>query len=80
MKENLMFAHFGNGLSVCDRNREEHGDYMTVAHISVMREVTYRKHRLSDEAKKEIERVAETNDGAISATQEQKIFNTRPKT
>lgn len=30
----LMFCCLGNGITVCDRNREEHGDYKNVAHIA----------------------------------------------
>ena len=34
MKEvDLMFCCLGNGVTVCDRSRMEHGDYKTVAHI-----------------------------------------------
>ena len=29
----LMFACLGNGVTVCDRSRQEYGDYKTVAHI-----------------------------------------------
>lgn len=34
MKENLMFGCLGNGITVADRNRHQHGDYATVAHIA----------------------------------------------
>lgn len=30
---NLMFGCLGNGVTVCDRSREEHGDYKHIAHI-----------------------------------------------
>ena len=33
MKEDLMFCHLGNGVTVCDRQRRKYGDYMKVAHI-----------------------------------------------
>ena len=34
MKEvDLMFGCLGNGVTVCDRSRMEHGDYKKVAHI-----------------------------------------------
>ena len=32
-KYDLMFGCLGNGITVCDRSREEHGDYKTIAHI-----------------------------------------------
>ena len=32
-KVDLMFCCLGNGVTVCDRSRLEHGDYKTVAHI-----------------------------------------------
>ena len=30
----LMFCSLGNGTTICDRNREEYGDYKTVAHVA----------------------------------------------
>jgi hypothetical protein len=39
--ENLMFGHLGNGVTVCDRNRLKHNDYMNVAHIDYHRNVKY---------------------------------------
>ncbi len=30
----LMFCCLGNGITVCDRNQEEYGDYKNVAHIA----------------------------------------------
>ena len=33
MKPDLMFGCLGNGLTVCDRARQENGDYKHVAHI-----------------------------------------------
>lgn len=30
---NLMFGYLGNGITVCDRERMEYGDYKKVAHI-----------------------------------------------
>ena len=41
MKEDLMFCHLGNGVTVCDRQRRKYGDYMTVAHISYNRKIRY---------------------------------------
>lgn len=76
MKEDLMFCHLGNGISVCDKNREVNNDYVNVAHISVDRVVSYRKRKLSPEAKEEIERYAREENPQISATQNQPVFNT----
>lgn len=73
----LMFAHLGAGLTVCDRNRMEHGDYQNVAHINADREVTYYK-RVNSEDKAKIEAVAKHDDPNISSSQSQKVFRTRP--
>lgn len=69
MKEDLMFCSMGNGISVCDRNREEHGDYKTVAHIGYNRDVTYYDRKMSQEAVDGIERFARYNNSSASGTQ-----------
>ena len=54
-KTDLMFGHLGNGLTVWDRNREEHGDYKGVAHISAPyskdRKITWWDKKLSSKDK-----------------------------
>ena len=67
-KEDLMFCHLGNGITVCDRTKKEHGDYLTVAHISCNRSVTYYAP-LSQKAKERIEKFAATDNMTSSATQ-----------
>lgn len=43
-------GHFGNGLTVWDRNQRENNDYMMVAHISTKGEITFYDDKLhSDE-------------------------------
>jgi hypothetical protein len=37
----LFFACMGYGTTVCDRNQEERGDYLKVAHISEQRKIKY---------------------------------------
>jgi hypothetical protein len=65
--ENLMFGHLGNGVVICDRNRRKQGDYMTVAHISYDRSVSYYTDILTEEAKYVIEDFARNRNMAISA-------------
>jgi hypothetical protein len=77
-KRDLLFMSFGNGITVCDRLHEKHGDYETVAHIDAHRKITYRT-KLSKVAIAEIEAEANTADPQISYTQEQKVFRTRPQ-
>jgi hypothetical protein len=67
--ENLMLGHLGNGVTVCDRNREENNDYMTVAHISYHRVIKYYTNVLSDGAKLEIEDFANFGNMAVSVCQ-----------
>lgn len=73
-----MFAHRGNGIGVCDRSREENGDYKQIAHISTDREIKWYSQRVSPAHRAEIEGYAMTADPNISATQEAKVFNKRP--
>jgi len=68
--ENLMFAHLGNGVTVCDRNRFENDDYMTVAHISYHRVIKYYTNALSAGAKLEIEDFATFGNLAVSVCQQ----------
>lgn len=74
MKENLMFCHLGNGITVCDQNKEVNGDYQKVAHINSDRNVRYYV-RVTEEASIEIERYAKSENPNISVTQEGKVFN-----
>ena len=67
-KENLLFLHLGNGVTVCDRNREKHHDYLKVAHIGYERSVQYHTAKLSDGARQEIETFAQEGNMAVSVT------------
>ncbi len=67
-QEELMFGHLGNGVTVCDRLRDENGDYMTVAHISYERGITY-YNTVSEEGKQRIERFAQADNTTKSDTQ-----------
>lgn len=69
MKEDLMFCSRGNGVSVADRNREEHGDYQTVAHIGYNRNITYYDNNLSQEALTCIDRFSKYSNFSVSQTQ-----------
>lgn len=67
-QEELMFGHLGNGVTVCDRLREENGDYMKVAHISYERGITY-YNTISEEGKQRIERFVQADNMNQSVTQ-----------
>ena len=55
----LGYGHMGNGLTVWDSNREEHGDYKKVAHISDNGEIiTFYDKNLPLEVKGQIEDMA----------------------
>ena len=76
-KRKLGFASLGNGISVYDSLHEKHGDYETVAHISIDRIVTYYVD-LEEQLKNEIEEYAARSDRTVSASQDQKVFRVRP--
>lgn len=79
MKRDLMFCSLGNGLTVCDRLHEKHGDYEQVAHIGHNRQVTYYV-QLDQEYRDCIENVARTDNSSASTSQpECKIFSTPPQ-
>ena len=71
--EQIEFFSLGNGISVCDTNREVNGDYKKVAHISKYREVNF-LCRVSDEAKNKILYYAESANPRISMTQDEPVF------
>lgn len=71
--EQIEFFSLGNGISVCDTNREINGDYKKVAHISKYREVKF-LCKISDEAKNRIRCYAESANPTISMTQNESVF------
>jgi hypothetical protein len=72
-KYELGFGHLGNGLTVWNKLEEKHGDYITVAHIDINRNVKFYEE-LPNEIKQQIIKVANTNNDSVSTTQEFKIF------
>lgn len=76
-KRDFMFCHFGNGLVVCDRLHEKHGDYERVAFIDANRNVKI-EARMSPADIAIIEKHAKEADPNVSATQEGKVFRSRP--
>lgn len=78
MKEDLMFCSLGNGVTICDRSRIEHGDYMIVAHISYERKVTY-YHAVSEESKRRIEAFALNENMNQSTTQPYPVLKEKQK-
>ena len=71
--EQIEFFSLGNGISVCDINREVNGDYKRVAHISKYREVEF-FGKISDESKNKILQYAKTANPMSSAAQNDPVF------
>lgn len=65
----------GNGVTICDRNREENSDYRTVAHISYSRNITYYDKKMTQEAVTCIERFAKYSNMSASQTQAYPVLN-----
>jgi hypothetical protein len=74
----LGFGHFGNGLSVWNRLKYEHGDYENVAHIAPDRSVKFYKADLPDEVVGQIYYMAISSTATISATQDAPVFSAPP--
>jgi hypothetical protein len=72
-------AHLGNGITVWDNSTIDPrtNDYLTVAHINHDRTVTF-YYSLPANEKQKIFDIAFNDDRGISATQDTKVFNTRP--
>lgn len=59
-QEQVMFTFRGNCVGVCDKSREKYEDYLSLAHISYDREITYYTE-VSDYASERIEKFAKEN-------------------
>ena len=75
----LGYGHLGNGLTVWNRLEEEHGDYKTVAHIAPDRTVTIYDEEMPQAVREEIQRIADTSEMTISATQDAPVFAVPPR-
>ena len=75
----LGYGHLGNGLTVWNRLEEEHGDYKTVAHIAPDRTVTIYDEEMPQAVREEIQRIADTSEMTISATQDAPVFIVPPR-
>ena len=45
---NINFGHLGNGITVFDTNKKEHGDYKCIAFINPDRSIEFRDKKLND--------------------------------
>ena len=77
-KRDLGFGHLGNGISVYDRLHEENGDYVTVAHISTDREITWIMKRLEPEYRQQVEDFARYANPMRSVCQQTPVFYGKP--
>ena len=75
----LGYGYLGNGLTVWNRLEEEHGDYKTVAHIAPDRTVTIYDEEMPQAVRDEIQRIADTSEMTISATQDAPVFAVPPR-
>ena len=75
----LGYGHLGNGITVWNRLEEEHGDYKTVAHIAPDRTVTIYDEEMPQAVREEIQRIADTSEMTISATQDAPVFAVPPR-
>ena len=75
----LGYGHLGNGLTVWNRLKEEHGDYMTVAHIAPDRTVTFYDQAMPEVVKAQIRKMALTAEMSISSTQDAPVFSVPPQ-
>ena len=68
-KYDIGFGSLGNGLSVYNRAKEEHGDYQKVAHINRWRGITWYLKDLPTDIKEQIIKVAKGPNMAASQSQ-----------
>ena len=75
----LGYGHLGNGLTVWNRLEEEHGDYKTVAHIAPDRTVQIYDEEMPQTVREEIQRIADSSQMTVSATQDAPVFTVPPR-
>ncbi len=75
----LGYGHLGNGVTVWNRLEEEHGDYKTVAHIAPDRTVQIYDEEMPQAVREEIQRIADTSEMTVSATQDAPVFTVLPR-
>ena len=75
----LGYGHLGNGITVWNRLEEERGDYKTVAHIAPDRTVQIYDEEMPQAVREEIQRIADTSEMTISATQDAPVFAVPPR-
>ncbi len=75
----LGYGHLGNGLTVWNRLEEEHGDYKTVAHIAPDRTVQIYDEEMPQTVREEIQRIADSSEMTVSATQDAPVFTVPPR-
>jgi hypothetical protein len=73
-KYKLGFGSLGNGITVWNSLEEKHGDYVTVAHISHDRVVTFYGNDLPEHIKKEITNYAHKGQPDVSTSQLIPVF------
>lgn len=79
MEYDLFFGCLGNGMTVCNKAVEEHGDYKKIAHISHDRKITFYDKNIPDNIKTQIIYCAQTDDSTISTSQPTNVFSIPPK-
>jgi hypothetical protein len=71
----LVFASLGNGITVFDKNRQEHNDYKIIAHIKKDRSISWNMTKLPSDVKNKIVRYSRIANPSISASQSEKVFD-----
>ena len=75
-KFDLGHGHLGNGITVWNKAKEEHGDYQMIAHIDPSRKISYRIKNPPQEVIDYVEAIAKGKNMGISTTQsDQKVFH-----
>ena len=75
----LGYGYLGDGVTVWNRLKDEHGDYKTIAHIDPDRTVKFYDDSLPEDIRAEIEQFAAISDMTIFATQNAPVFSTPPQ-
>jgi hypothetical protein len=76
MKFDLGSGHLGNGITVWNRAKEEHGDYQKIAHIGPDRKISWYIKNPPKEVVEYVQQCAK-EDPRVSQTQDQKVFHTK---
>ena len=77
MKFDLGSGHLGNGITVWNRAKEEHGDYQKIAHIDAHRKITWYIKNPPKEVVEYVQQCTKEDPSVSTSQPDQKVFHSK---